>query len=79
MAGTIHKKQAWLDEMAALVQIDITTLETVQRDRKLNKKESNMLQLCSAYLYLYKMAELKEFLSPVLSEDEDDTNFETVH
>ena len=79
MAETIHKKQAWLDEMAAIVQRDINTLEVLQRARKLNEKESNFLQLCSAYMYLYKMAELKEFLSPVLSEDEDETNFETIH
>ena len=39
MAETIHKKQAWLDEMAAIVQKDINTLEVLQRARKLNKKK----------------------------------------
>ena len=43
MAETIHKKQAWLDEMAAIVQKDINTLEVLQRARKLNKKEANFL------------------------------------
>ena len=39
MAETIHKKQAWLDEMAAIVQKDINTLEVLQRARNLIRRK----------------------------------------
>ena len=37
MAETIHKKQAWLDEMAAIVQKDITTLSEKRRFTACNR------------------------------------------
>ena len=48
---------------------------------KKTDKENNMVSLCGAFLYLYKMAELKDFLNLALSDDENEKpdNFETIH
>lgn len=81
MTQTIHKKQAWLDEVAVLVEKDLNKLHTLSQVRNLTDKENNMVSLCGAFLYLYKMAELKDFLNLTLSDDENEqpNNFETIH
>ena len=64
-----------------LVSKDLNKLHTLSQVRNLTDKENNMVSLCGAFLYLYKMAELKDFLNLTLSDDENEqpNNFETIH
>ena len=61
MTQTIHKKQAWLDEVAALIRKNLNNLHTLSQVRKLTDKENNMLSLCGAFFILIQNGGAKRF------------------
>ena len=75
---TVDTRKAWLDEVSlftsqALMKITQKELTGTQ----ITSTEAKYAKLCSAYLYLYKLAEENQILRP--DDPDNPFNFETLH
>ncbi len=79
MRNTINTKEAWLAETAAFVAEDLQKLTDASLERELTDKETSLVSLFGAYLYLYRTANLHSLISKLTDSEQEIFTNETIH